>query len=150
MCGLTVDALDLRLRRASVVEKGSRGRLVYFTEITASVLELWLSVRPAVKSNALFLADRGGRPLGPDGVRRMLERVGERAGVKGRMNPHSFRHAFARSFLRNGGNLAALGRLLGHAPGSPVTAGYYAVWDVRELREYHDRFSPLAQLPKRE
>jgi len=150
LCGLTVDSLDLAHRQATVVEKGSRGRVVYFTEVTASVVALWLSIRPAVRSNALFLSDRGGRPLGPDGVRRMLERVGERAGVKGRMNPHSFRHAFARSFLRNGGNLAALGRLLGHAPGSPVTAGYYAVWDVRELREYHDRFSPLAQLPKRE
>lgn len=76
----------------------------------------------------------------------MLERVGKRAGVKGRVNAHSFRHAFARSFLRNGGNLAALGRLLGHAPGSPVTARYYAVWDDRELQEYHERYSPLAHL----
>lgn len=149
LCSLTLESLDLDNRCATVVEKGNRGRVVYFTELTASVLSLYLIVRPPSDSSALFLADRGGQPLGSDGVRRMLERVGRRAGVKGRMNPHAFRHAFARTFLRNGGNLAALGRILGHAPGSPVTAQYYAVWDVRELQEYHDRFSPIARIEKR-
>jgi site-specific recombinase XerD len=149
LCSLSVDSLDLENRCATVVEKGNRGRVIYFTELTASMLSLYLTVRPAVDTNALFLAEKGGQPLSSDGVRRMLERVGERAGVKGRMNPHAFRHAFARTFLRNGGNLAALGRILGHAPGSPVTAQYYAVWDVRELQEYHDRFSPIARIAKR-
>lgn len=74
----------------------------------------------------------------------MLLQIGRRAGVKGRINAHAFRHAFARNFLRNGGNLAALGRILGHAPGSTVTAKYYGVWDDSELQEFHGRFSPLS------
>jgi site-specific recombinase XerD len=93
----------------------------------------------------LFLSKKG-TALTTNGVRLMLERVGKRAGVRGRINAHSFRHAFARSFFRNGGNLAALGRLLSHAPGSTVTAKYYAVWDDRELQEFHERYSPLAHL----
>lgn len=144
LCSLTVAAVDLENRCASVVEKGARGRRVYFTDMTAETLALYLSVRPAGDCDALFLS-KAGTALTTNGVRLMLERVGRRAGVKGRCNAHSFRHAFARSFLRNGGNLAALGRILGHKPGSVVTATYYAVWDDRELQEYHDRYSPLAK-----
>lgn len=143
LCSLTLDSLDLPHKCATVIEKGQRGRRVYFTEVTAEALALWLASRPSSASPSLFLS-HSGLGLTENGVRLMLERVGERAGVKGRCNAHSFRHAFARSFLRNGGNLAALGRILGHSPGSPVTARYYAVWDDRELQEYHGRYSPLA------
>lgn len=143
LCSLTVDGVDLDGRNAWVIEKGQRGRRIYFTTFTAEMVRLYLSVRPSGRSEALFLS-KSGTALTTNGVRLMLERVGKRAGVKGRCNAHSFRHAFARSFLRNGGNLAALGRILGHTPGSTVTARYYAVWDDRELQEYHERFSPLA------
>ena len=144
LVGLTLDSVHVAGRYALVVEKGSKARRIYFTEQTAEAIALYQLVRPASESKALFVSSRG-EEMTPDAIRRMLERVGERAGVQGRINPHSFRHAFARSFLRNGGNLAALGRILGHAPGSQVTAQYYAVWDDRELQEYHDRFSPLAK-----
>ncbi len=144
LCSVTLDSLDLEHRCAVVTEKGNRSRRVYFTALTAEVLGLYLAVRPAVKSDALFLSAKGGG-LTPAGVRMLLERIGERAGVKGRVNAHSFRHAFARNFLRNGGNLAVLGRLLGHSPGSPVTAKFYAVFDDREIQEFHDRYSPLTR-----
>ncbi len=168
LCSLTLDALDLPGRCATVIEKGNRGRRIYFTEMTADALALYRSVRPAAGTEALFLS-ASGTPLTTNGVRLMLERVGKRAGVKGRVNAHAFRHHFARfdsadgplavdrvnahafrhhfarSFLRNGGNLAALGRILGHSPGSPITAKYYAVFDDDDLRRYHEQFSPLAQ-----
>ena len=143
LCSVTVDSLDLPHRCAVVTEKGNRSRRVYFTELTAEVIALYLAVRPAAKTASLFVSAKGGG-LTPAGIRMLLERIGERAGVQGRVNAHSFRHAFARNFLRNGGNLAVLGRLLGHSPGSPVTARFYAVFDDREIQEFHDRYSPLA------
>ena len=143
LCSLTLESVNVPERTAEVVEKGRRGRRVYYTDLTADALALWLAARPAADTAALWTTQTG-RPLTPNAVRLMLERVGKRAGVKGRCNAHSFRHAFARSFLRNGGNLAALGRILGHEPGSPVTAKYYAVFDDRELQDFHARYSPLA------
>lgn len=143
LCSLTLDAVDLPNRCATVVEKGRKGRRVYFSEITAETIALYLSVRPKVDCDALFLSVHG-TALTQDGIRMLLNRIGKRAGVKGRINAHAFRHAFARNFLRNGGNLAALGRLLGHAPGSPVTAKYYGVWDDRDLQEFHGRFGTLS------
>lgn len=146
--GLRVDDVDVTARVALVTEKGTKARRVFFTERTAESIALYLLVRPAAESDALFVSPLG-REITANAIRQMLERVGKRAGVKGRVNPHAFRHAFARSFLKNGGNLAALGRILGHAPGSQVTAQYYAVWDDRELQEYHDRYSPLSNLGSR-
>ena len=143
LLSLTLDSLDLEGRAASVVEKGSKARRIYYTTPTAEALRLYLMARPETDCRALFVT-QAGKPITHNGVKLMLERVGKRAGVRSRVNPHSFRHAFARSFLKNGGNLAALGRILGHAPGSQVTAKYYAVWDDHELQEYHDRYSPLA------
>lgn len=148
LCSVTLDSLDLPNRCAVVIEKGQRGRRVYFTELTAETLALYRDTRPDVATPALFVTVTG-RPLAPNGIRMILQRVGKRAGVKGRINAHSFRHAFARSFLRNGGNLAALGRILGHSPGSPVTARFYAVWDDKELQEFHGRYSPLAGVRSR-
>ena len=149
LCSLTLGALDLPNQCAMVIEKGNRGRRVYFTDMTTEMLMLWRDVRPEVKTDALFVTNVG-KPLQPNGIRMILQRIGKRAGVTGRINAHSFRHAFARNFLRNGGNLAVLGRLLGHSPGSPVTARFYAVFDDRELQEFHERYSPLAGIGARD
>jgi integrase/recombinase XerC len=44
--GLTMDRLDMEHRRAIVVEKGDRARVVPFTELTAAAIRDWLAVRP--------------------------------------------------------------------------------------------------------
>lgn len=143
--GLSLEALNLAQRRAVVTEKGSRSRVVYFTETTAVALAEWLRRRGKDPCPLVFLSAKGGG-LSVGGAHQMIERVGERAGVVGRCNPHAFRHAFARAFLTNGGNLATLGQLMGHAPGSTITAQYYAVWDGDELANLHERYSPLSSL----
>jgi integrase/recombinase XerD len=47
-------------------------------------------------------------------LRKLLARIGERAGVKN-VHPHRFRHSFATDYLRNGGKMLALQELLGHS-----------------------------------
>jgi len=78
-------------------------------------------------------------------VARMLARRAKRAGIAGKVNPHSFRHAFARDFLMSGGDLGALSDLLGHAD-VLVTKEFYGVLTGEELRRKHEQYSPVKWL----
>src|SRR3989442_2981894 len=47
---------------------------------------------------------------------RDFKMMGQRLGIVGvRMSPHTLRHTFAVSYLRKGGNLFYLSKILGHA-----------------------------------
>lgn len=54
-----------------------------------------------------------GKRLSKDGLRQMIARRSVKAGIQ-EPGLHEFRRAFAVGFLRNGGNVIALQRLLGH------------------------------------
>ena len=111
LCGLTMENLDLVGQRAHVLEKNNKWRWIPFSETTAYLLEKWMLVR--MDSNYVF-HNRWGRKLTPSGLLQMTMRLKKRTGVTGRSNPHAFRHGFAREYLRNGGDLATLSRILGH------------------------------------
>jgi integrase/recombinase XerD len=144
LVGLKLEHLYLEQRRALVTEKPKKSRIVVFTYYTARMLRAWLSVRPA-GSDALFVNLNTGEPLTESGVSQALKRKKRKAGVRGRANPHAFRHGFAREYLKNGGDLATLARLLGHENIS-TTTDFYAVFSEDELAELHQKFSPLTNL----
>lgn len=141
LIGMTVDDLDLVARRCTVTEKGGKSRNVVFTLTTAGLLGRYLAARPAVVSRSVWL-NEDGFVLTASGIAQILKRLKKRAGVEGRVNPHSFRHAFAREYLKNGGDLVTLVRLLGHE-NTDTTAAFYALFTQDELAELHEKYSPL-------
>lgn len=100
---LTLDDVDLEARCVRVLGKGRRVRVVPFGSKTARAIDRWLRVRES-DTESLWL-------IGPQGVRLMLERRGEQAGVK--LHAHLFRHTFAHNHLVNGGNEGDLMMLAG-------------------------------------
>lgn len=145
---LKVRDVDLETRRAMVTEKGGKSRLVMFTDATADALADWLAVRPGDKGPAVFTSLRRGAGLTANGIWQVLRRRATRAGMNGRAcGPHSFRHAFARHFLLDGGDLGTLSDLMGHE-GIGVTKQYYGVFTVQELQRQHDRHSPVLALAR--
>lgn len=147
LVGLRLADVDLAHQTGWVIEKGDKRRPVYFTDGTAAAMVRWLAERPAGGSDRVFVRVdwQPGQALTPLGVSEILKRIGRRAGVTGPHNPHAFRHAFAREYLHNGGDLATLSDLLGHAD-ITVTAQSYAVFLPNELQARHDRFSPVSKL----
>jgi len=141
LLGLQINDLVIDDRKAYVVEKGDLRRAVVFTSYTVQILQQWLTVRES-DAATVFVSMTTGNPLSNSGVNQILRRLKARAGVTGRVNPHSFRHNFAREYLRNGGDLATLAALLGHSEIS-TTAAYYAVFSHDELADFHEKFSPL-------
>ena len=147
LAGLRLADMDLDGMTAKVTEKGSKARRVPFSEPTAAALRAWLAVRPDIAGGWLWvnMGRRGAGHLTADGVGEVLRRMKARAGVEGPVNPHSFRHGFAREYLLNGGDLATLADLLGHSDVA-VTWQHYAIFRTAELAAKHDKHSPIARM----
>ena len=147
LCGLKLDGLDLDAKLAKVTEKGGKTRFVMFNPPTEEALKAWLKVRP--KGNDWVFVSLGGHREGealtPSGVLQMLKRRAKRAGIKGRVNTHSWRHAFAKLYLTDGGDVSVLSRILGHSD-VRTTVDFYAVYCIEELQRKHQQHSPVSQM----
>ena len=131
--GLTHNRLDLESRQAIVIEKG-KIRPVFFCPATKEALEAWLAISEGQYQTVFGFTAQG--------MRRLIDRLAEQAGVDAIHNPHSFRHAFAKITLWRGADLATVSQLMGHST-VKITADYYARFSTRELARAHDRFSPV-------
>lgn len=146
---LKVSDVDVGLRQVHLREKGNKERPAFFSPVTGQAIKAWLEVRPLNQTQQLFLnlGNRGGDVLTEQGVREVLRRLKRKAGVKGPVNPHSFRHGFAREFLKNGGDLASLADIMGHSD-VRVTWQAYAIFTMEELKAAHARYSPVVRLER--
>lgn len=111
---LTVEAVDVANRTATVTGKGNKTRTVKFDHKCALALDRYMRVRARHKYatlKALWIGERRSVPMTPSGVRQMIERRGERLGID--IYPHLFRHTFAHNWLDNGGAEGDLQELAG-------------------------------------
>jgi len=142
-----VDDLEMDVGQLMVVEKGDVARTLFLNPHTILSLRLWLHARQSLepKDRHLFVG-MYGHGLSRGRIYNILRETALKAGIIGRYNPHSFRHAFARDTLRNGSDLSRLSEMMGHST-SGVTTEYYAVWDQKDLQELHKRVSPGVTIP---
>jgi len=93
---------------------------------------------------ALFLT-AAGNPITTDRLRTIIEKYAWRVGIEGvRCSPHTFRHTFAISYLRNGGDVFSLQRILGHS--SLEIVRIYVNMGEADIKNCHRRFSPADNL----
>ena len=145
LVGLGQSDVDCDAGTAMVTEKGGKSRLVMFTRPTAGALRRYLRQRDTL-SKWVFPNLKTGHKMLASSVNHIIERIAERAGgVQGPHNPHAFRHAFAREYILNGGDMGTLSDILGHSDIS-VTKQYYSRFSVAELQKKHKRYSPVAHL----
>lgn len=144
--------LDLEAGELATVSKGGKRGLLFFNAATKEALQIWVAYRAQLqpRTDQLFVNnhDRRNERLTREGVRWILKRAAKRGGIEGeRINPHAFRHAFARDLLRSRqADLSTVSRLMWHS-GVTITADYYARWDGAELKRIHSLASPGASLP---
>jgi site-specific recombinase XerD len=148
LAGLRMENVDLTGKRAVVLGKGNKHRTVYFGRATTKALWQYLNAEPREVTEPLFHSDRGpqaGEPLSRWGVRQIIERMGVVAKVEAtRCSPHTFRHTFAVSFLRNGGNVFTLQQLMGHTS-TAMTQRYVALAQA-DIEQQHRQFSPVDRI----
>jgi len=105
---ITLDRVDLRAQVVRIMGKGRREREVHLVDSTALAITRYLRARrqhpKAVDSDALWIGKLG--PLGPAGIKQMIQRRGRQAGVP--VHAHLFRHTFAHKWLAAGGTEGGL------------------------------------------
>jgi site-specific recombinase XerD len=120
LCNLRLANIDLKQGSALVRGKGrldqgvGRQRMVFMGGRVQRAIHRYLLERKAEEPEAWLFVTRDGRQLTRDVLGRRLRRLGKRAGVLP-CGPHKFRHTFAIFYLRNGGDVFTLQRLLGHS-----------------------------------
>ena len=147
LCGLKHRDLDLTEKRITVLGKGGKKRTIYFGQRATKALWSYLGGKPVDADAPLFPSERAsakGDHLSRFGLRDMIGRLEEKSGVTGvRVSAHTFRHTFAVSFLRGGGQVYALKEIMGHTD-LKMTLKYVALAEA-DLASQR-RFSPGDQL----
>jgi site-specific recombinase XerD len=123
--------------------KGGKGRAVFMGAKTRRALTAYLRYRPDLKDpDPLWATLQGGR-LTHAGIREILRRRAQRAGIA-EPSLHSFRRAFALSSLRNGVDVYALQRLMGHSDLSVLRR--YLAQTEGDLQRAHEKGGPVDHL----
>lgn len=117
LCGLNLDDVDLGRRRAIVMGKGKRERVVFLTEASANAIRAWLlQGRPQWakgEGRSIFIG-RHGKRVHRDIVREAVRRTARQANCEGRVTPHTWRHTYATHLLEDGADIRVVQELLGH------------------------------------
>src|SRR5262249_37255597 len=70
-----------------------------------------------------------GQAMKPQQVEAIVRRVGERAGIDGRLTPHRLRRTYGSHLLNGGVRLESVSRLLGHANTAITERAYASLLD---------------------
>ncbi|WP_298286282.1 site-specific tyrosine recombinase XerD [uncultured Lutibacter sp.] len=152
-CGLRVSELinlqisDLFFEEGfiKVIGKGNKQRFVPINEQTQKYILLYIkSIRNKIKiqkgyEDTLFL-NRRGKQLTRVMIFTIIKNLAEKANIKKKISPHTFRHSFATHLLERGADLRAIQQMLGHE--SITTTEIYMHLDKSFLKEVLHNFHP--------
>jgi len=157
----TISMADLNLNTNSITIRGKgkgrdkKERTVHFGKLCAKALWHYLmprlsSPRPLGEGSGvraggegpLFLARAviDDQPMNRKSLYQLVQAIGERAGINN-VHPHRFRHTFAITYLRNGGDVFTLQLLLGHSDMEMVRR--YSAIAQADCANAHRKASPV-------
>lgn len=142
IAGLATEHVDLSSGLVRVYGKGRKWREVPVGAKCIKVLHYYLTrYRKQIGGDKLFCA-KGGQPLSYRHIHQIFERIGKRCGLK--LAPHLIRHSAATHYLRLGGSVAILSRILGHT--SLAVTSIYVNLMPADLVNSYNQFSPANSL----
>jgi integrase/recombinase XerD len=146
LCSLHIRNIDLKSGKVDIKHgvaggaKGGKGRTVYLGKAARRAIWRYLAEREDGNGPEAFVfSARDDKPFNPSSLRQLIQSIAERAGVKNAY-PHRFRHTFAITYLRSGGDVFTLQSLLGHS-GLDMVRRYSLIADL-DVENAHRKASP--------
>lgn len=146
LCSLRVGDLDLKTGKVEIKHgvtggaKGGKGRTVYLGKAARRAVWRYLAEREDGEDDqALLFVSKDNRSFNPNSLRQLIQGIAERAGVRN-AHPHRFRHTFAITYLRSGGDVFTLQSILGHNSLDMVRR--YALIADLDVENAHRKASP--------
>ena len=128
----------------TVLGKGGKERLLPLGNQVRLALRRYLDKRGEACEQDLLFVTRTGSRVTARHAHRSMQRYARAAGIEGRGSPHTLRYSFAVSWLRAGGDVITLQRVLGHS--SLQMVNHYAVLAAADVQAAHRRWSPVDRL----
>ena len=146
LCALKMNDVDQKSGKIQVKHgvrggaKGGKGRTVFLGKSARRAVWRYLATREdSPEAEAPLFLGKFDRPINKNVLRQLIRRLGNKAGVL-RCHPHRFRHTFAITYLRSGGDVFTLQALLGHS--SLEMVQHYARIAQVDIEQAHRRASP--------
>lgn len=118
--------------------KGGKERLVPYGDRAGGLVRAYLALRES-DAGFVFLSNRG-RPMSRQNFWERVKRYALAVGIRGKVSPHTLRHAFATHLVEHGADLRAVQAMLGHADIS--TTEIYTHVARERLRRIHEEHHP--------
>jgi integrase/recombinase XerD len=115
LCALSLNDIDVSERKGALTVrsgKGAKFRTIPLNADARHALAVYLSVRPRVADDHLFIGQRG-RGLSEAAVWYLVSKYARQAGLED-VSPHTLRHTFGKQLLDLTKDLVAVAALLGH------------------------------------
>jgi site-specific recombinase XerD len=148
LCGLDGGDVDTTTGAVLVRHgKGQKQRTVYLgARMRRELSQYWRKVGKPGPKMPVWTSSNTGDRLTDSGLRQLLQRLGERAGVA-HCSPHTIRRTYALWSLRNGMDVHTLAALMGHADIS-VLRQYLAITG-QDLQRAHQAAGPVDRMLRR-
>jgi integrase/recombinase XerD len=145
LCRLTIYDADLVGRVLRVKGKGQKDRAVPIGKHAVKFLREYVTkVRPHYtkknRSSRHLFVDIHGKPMGKQAVSVMVRKYAKAAKIKRAVSPHALRHGFATALIKNGADLLAVQKMLGHA--YPSTTQIYIRSLGLDIKSVHQKTHP--------
>lgn len=128
LCDLKLSDVHLTPRQGHirVTGKGDKEREIGLGSRSRQYLQSWIKhYRKAPSDEERVFIGHKGLPMNVNSLNQMIRRLARRAKITGvRCSPHTFRHTFAINYLKQGGDVYVLSRLMGHES-VQITTGVY-------------------------
>lgn len=128
-----------------VLGKGNKERYVPFQKRMKTILKRYLGVRGTIDGESHVFLTIENSPMTTRNIQERLQDYGKASNVQGvRVSPHTFRHTFAKMYIKNGGDAFSLQSILGHTTLDMVR--HYVNLFSSDVQEQHRKYSPLENL----